>query len=71
MNSCGELEPATTQRRHLTSTIVETLVHIVKWNTLSYYSPSFEEGRLAPIKQMFRYLKIGAAGEVSHILNSD
>ena len=29
--------------------------------------PSFEEGRLRPVNKMERYLKLGAAGEVSLI----
>jgi len=38
----------------------------VKCNEGSF--PSFEEGAAAPIKQMRRYLKIGVAGEVRHLL---
>src|SRR5262249_15689745 len=43
----------------------------LQWMGNSRYIPSFEEGTRSRSSQMVRYLKIGAAAEVRHILQRD
>jgi len=46
-------------------------VNELRRNVAKVLVPSFEEGAVAPIKKMLRYLGFGAAGEVQPLLQQD